>query len=236
MDLEQMLKRIEEGTQSEIAASKDFYDSLSEEYKQESAPTPTDIYQRDADALREESKKIRPRGSSALVVEVTDSVVNGDGVIGLAKKYNDAQDAVKHLRSQGEKNRADIMRKQYMEESFIPAIETVIRFSSPDEVLNCREALSALDKYALGTGSMSGYTASYIKQAYGDLLGKDLDGRFQHSDPYVCDAVSRVKRLVYVDNIRSAVGVAKQAKEMIDKGEHMANSDDYALLSKVANF
>lgn len=197
---------------------------------------PVDIYQRDAISIREEAKKVRPKGSSSMVRSVAKSVIEGDGSIGLAKMYDEAEDTVEELREQGERTRADIARKQYMEDKFIPAVETVIRFTSPDELLNCKDVLAALDKYALGTGSMSGYTASYIKQAYGDLLGKDLDGRFQHSDPFVCDAVNRIKRLVYIDNIRSAVGVAKQTKDMIDRGEHMANSDDYALLSKVANF
>lgn len=203
----------------------------------EEAPyVPVDIYQRDATSIRDEAKRVRPKGSSSMVRAVAKGVIEGDGSIGLAKMYDEAEDTVEELREQGERTRADIARKQYMEDKFIPAVETVIRFTSPDELLNCKDVLAALDKYALGTGSMSGYTASYIKQAYGDLLGKDLDGRFQHSDPFVCDAVSRIKRLVYIDNIRSAVGVAKQTKDMIDKGEHMANSDDYALLSKVANF
>lgn len=197
---------------------------------------PIDIYQRDASARLEESKKIRPKGSSSRVIAVTEKVIEGDGSIGLAKRYDEAEDTVEELREQGERGRSEIARRQYMEDVFIPAIETVIRFSSPDELLNCREALSALDKYALGTGSMKGYTASYIRQAYGDLLGKDIDGRFTRSDQFVCDAVSRIKNLVYMDSIRAAVGVANQAKKAIDKGEHMANSDDYALLSKVANF
>ena len=197
---------------------------------------PVDIYQRDATSIREEAKRIRPRGSSSLVRAVAKGVIEGDGSIGLAKRYDEAEDMVEELRKQGERTRADIARKQYMDDQFIPAIETVINFTSPDEMLNCKDVLTAFDKYAIGTGSMSGYTASYIKQAYGDLLGKDLDGRFQHSDPFVCDAVCRIKRLVYRDNIRSAIGVAKQAKTSVDKGEHMANADDYALLSKVANF
>ena len=232
MEVEQMVQNIRKGADEEIKESEAFYSSLPEDAEIETV----DIYQRDANAIRDEAKRIRPRGSSSLVRAVAKGVIEGDGSIGLAKMYDEAEDMVEELREQGERTRADIARKQYMEDQFIPAIETVINFTSPDEMLNCKDVLAAFDKYALGTGSMNGYTASYIKQAYGDLLGKDLDGRFLHSDPFVCEAVSRVKRLVYRDNIRSAVGVAKQAKDSIDKGEHMANADDYALLSKVANF
>lgn len=232
MEVEQMVQNIRNGADEEMKESEAFYSSLPEGAEAEAV----DIYQRDATSIRDEAKRVRPKGSSSMVRAVAKSVIEGDGSIGLAKMYDEAEDTVEELREQGERTRADIARKQYMEDKFIPAVETVIRFTSPDELLNCKDILAALDKYALGTGSMSGYTASYIKQAYGDLLGKDLDGRFQHSDPFVRDAVSRIKRLVYIDNIRSAVGVAKQTKDMIDRGEHMANSDDYALLSKVANF
>ena len=83
---------------------------------------------------------------------------------------------------------------------------------------------------------MKGYSASYIRQAYGDLLGKDIEDKFGASDPFVHEAIMRIKSLVFMDNIRSAVGLAKQTKERVDKGEHMASEDDYALLSRVANF
>lgn len=237
MDLDQMLKRIDDNTQAELESSREYYKSLSEPSdNEEAAAAPVDIYQRDAAARLDESKKTRPMGSSTMVREVAKGIIEGDGTIGLAKIYDEAKDTVEYLRDQGEKNRADIARKQYMEDSFIPSVETVIRFTSPDEVLNCKDVLSALDKYALGTGNMRGYTAAYIRKAYGDLLGKDLDGRFQHSDQFVADAICRIKNLVYNDNIRSAVGLASQVKKSVDKGEHMSNQEDYSLLAKVANF
>ena len=232
MEVEQMIQNIRNGADEEIKESESFYSSLPEDANVE----PVDIYQRDATSIREEAKRVRPKGSSSMVRAVAKSVIEGDGTIGLAKRYDNAEDIVEDLRERGERNRADIARKQYMEDVFIPAIETVIRFSSPDEMLNCTDVLKEFDKYALGTGSMSGYTASYIRKAYGDLLGKDLDGRFKTSDPFVSRAIMRIKSLVYADNIRSAMGVARQTKEAIDNGEHIANNDDYALLSRVANF
>lgn len=236
MDLNQMLQKIQESTDAELQASKEYYAELPEEDDAKQPEKPVDIYQRDAAARLEESKKRRPRGSSARVIAVTNKVIDGDGSIGLAKRYDEAEDMVEELVDQGERARADIARKQYMEDVFIPAIETVIRFTTPDEVLNCKEALSALDKYALGAGSMKGYSASYIRQAYGDLLGKDIEDKFGASDPFVHEAIMRIKSLVFMDNIRSAVGLAKQTKERVDKGEHMASEDDYSLLSRVANF
>ena len=233
MDLDQMLKRIDERTKKDLEESEAYYESLPE-----GVAEPVDVYQRDANARFEEFKKVRPRGSSALVLMVTKSIIDGEGMedSGLASAYDEAKDMVESLREQGENNRAEIARKQYMEDRFIPSIETVITYTSPDELLNCREALRALDKCALGVGSMDGYTASYVRSAYGDLLGKDLDNRFGTSDPYVCHAVGRIKSLVYQDKIRAAMGVAKQIKKSIDAGQNMANEDDYSLISRVANF
>lgn len=204
----------------------------------EAVPEFVDIYQNNASALLKESKAKRPRGSAPIVNIVTRAVISGDGVPGngLMHTSKRVKDEIKNLQEKGFRGRADILRKQYMEERFIPAVETVIRYSSPDELLNSNEALKALDQYAIGTGKSNGYTASYVRQAYGDLLGKDLDNRFDRSDAYVADIARRIKLLSAYDNIRAAVGLANQAKKAIDNGEHIAGEDDYALIVRVANF
>lgn len=212
--------------------------NISDKKKEEEQAPPqfVDIYQRDASAALEESKKRRPNGSSARVNAIADKIINGDGGMGLTCAYKRAKDTVDELKKSGFRNRADIAKNQYMEERFIPAVETIIRYSSPDELLNCRDVLSKLDKLALGVGAMPGYTASYVRQAYGDLLGKDLDNRFNTSDPVVTDAVRRIRVLSSMDKIRTAVGVAEQIKRKIENGQQIANDDDYALIVRVANF
>lgn len=197
-----------------------------------------DMYQQDVNEMRDESKKRRPRGSSPVVLASTKAAISGDGMPanGLAQSFKRAKEAVTALKTKGEPGRAELTAKQYMEDRFLPAVETIIRFSSPDELLNCKEALRILDKYALGTGSMSGYTASYVRSAYGDLLGKDLDNRFDKSDPAISQMVMRVRVLSDKGDIRNAIGVAKQAKRQIDNGENMASEDDYELISRVVAY
>jgi len=199
-------------------------------------PVFVDMYQQDVNKMRAESKKTRPHGSSPMVLAVTQSIINGDGMPGLAKAYDRAEETVEALKAKGEPGRADLMKQQYMEERFIPAVETVIRYSSPDELLNCKEALDALDKCALGVGKMNGYTASYIRQAYGDLLGKDLDGRFNKSDDAVQNAVFQIRAASASGNIRNAVGIAVRIKESIDNGKFLASDDDYDLIGRVATY
>lgn len=199
---------------------------------------PIDIYKQQTSRSRTEQKKTRPRGSSPIVLASAKAVISGDGMpaAGLAQAYKRAKDDRDMLKAKGEPGRADIVVNQYMEEHFLPAVETIIRYSSPDELLNCKPALSALDKLALGTGSMVSYTASYVRSAYGDLLGKDLDNRFGQSDAAVRDSVNRIKALSASDKIRSAIGVAKQIKKQIDDGECIASEDDYDIIGRVVAY
>lgn len=201
------------------------------------APEPVDIYQRNADARFEESKRVRPNGSPAIVKAAVESIINGDGVpgAGLAAAFKKAKVNSDLLRSRGDITRADMIRQQYMDENFIPAVEVVVRYSSPDELLNSKEAIKALDDLVLSAGNGRGYTASYIKTAYGDLLGQNLTG-YDRSDDTVIDGVRRIKTLSEMDNIRAAVGIAKQLKDKIDNGENIASPEDYDLIGRVVSF
>lgn len=229
-DLDKRIKEANEMVLTEEAIESDNGEEVVEES--------VDIYQRDSDAIREESSKRRPNGSSAMVKAVTQSVIDGDGVpaAGLASAHKRAEDDIDFYKKKGEPERANIARKQYMDEHFIPAIETVVNYTTPDEVLNCKDALDALDKYALVLGTAKGYTASYIRSAYGNLLGKDLYGDFNNSDSAVREMVCRIKLLADTDQIRTAVGLAKQIKKQIDNGDHIASDDDYAIIGRVAAF
>lgn len=236
MDLDQMMKNVKQMSREDLEASKAFYESTPEQEGVVEEKETIDLYERDASARRKESKKRRPNGSASRVKFIAKKIIEGDGSIGLEKTYKKYKDTTEKMKKNGWKHRADIVKRQYMEERFIPSVETIIRYSSPDELLNCRDALSMLDKLAMGEGRMSGYTESYVRSAYGDLLGKDLDGRFNTSDPTVAGVVTRIRCLVGNDNIRAAVGLAEQIKKQIDNGEHIASDDDYSLIMDVANF
>ena len=194
---------------------------------------PTDIYRLRANARYDEAQKSRPKGSSKLVKAVTECIINGDGGGGgLARSKRKAEDDSDVIAQSGDKARAKMLRQQYMEECFLPSVEAVINYTSPDELLNCKEALNALDSMALGDGSMKGYTAAYVRQAYGDQLGQ----KEGESDPAVIDAVRRIRKLVDDDQYRTAVGLAKKLKKSIDDGENIASDEDYALLGRIVSY
>jgi len=204
----------------------------------ETPAAPTDLYKRNAGSARAEQKKRRPNGSASIVKAVTKSVVTGDGQrgAGLAPAYKKARDDSDFFKKRGEEDRAEIVRNQYMEEHFLPAVEVVIAYSSPDELLNCREALAALDQYALGIGKTNGYTAQYVRSAYGNALGEDYSARTGKSDDYITRIVYRIKMLANGGSNREAISLAVSAKKDIDEGTHIASDGDYALIGRVASF
>lgn len=204
----------------------------------ETPAAPTDLYKRNVGSARAEQKKRRPNGSASIVKAVTKSVVTGDGQrgAGLAPAYKKARDDSDFFKKRGEEDRAEIVRNQYMEERFLPAVEAVIAYSSPDELLNCREALAALDQYALGVGKTNGYTAQYIRSAYGNALGEDYSARTGKSDDYITRIVYRIKMLANGGSNREAISLAVSAKKDIDEGAHIASDGDYALIGRVASF
>lgn len=205
---------------------------MAESQEQNIGYTPVDIYQRDQERIYDVSQKTYPKGSSKAVNMSVYAVIDGVGAEGLAKAYKRAQNDIEALKAQGERGRAEVRRNQYMQEDFLPAVEIVVNSTSPDEVLNSKKAMEELDKYALLEGSGKGYTATYIRQAYGDQLGQ-VSGE---DDANVRDCIMRINTLLDSGSVRSAVGLAKTLKEKIDNGEAMAGDISYDLLGRITSF
>ena len=195
-------------------------------------PPPVDVYQSKQERVYEVNQKKFPKGSSAVVNMAVNAVVGGAGGEGLARAFKRAKDDSDALKARGERGRAELRKQQYMQENFLPAVEIVVNSTSPDEVLNSKKALDELDKYVLLEGSGKGYTASYIRQAYGNQLGQQ-EGR---SDPSVKEKVRRINMLLDDGQIRTAYSMASGLKEKIDKGEAMADDIDYELIGRVVAY
>lgn len=239
-EYESSMKTIDDWEKQELSEiSKTDYNSLMEEPEGASSEAPSeswapiDIYRNNRRKAIVSNKKEFPRGSRTIVKAVVTTLINGsDGSEGLARAKKRAEDDIDILKAQGNKDRADIRLNQYMEEKFLPVVEAAISYSSPDEVLNCKEALSMLDKMALGVGSMKGYTAAYIRQAYGGVLGQNRGD----SDPSVLSEMRRIKALVSNDQMRTAIGLAQKLKKKVDNGEAMASPEDYAVIGRMVAY
>lgn len=191
-----------------------------------------DIYQVLQERLRDNNKKKYPNGSSAIVKMAAYAVLDGMGGEGLAKAYKRAKEDADALKEKGERGRAELRRKQYMQEYFLPAVELVVNSASPDEVLNSKQVLSELDDYTLLEGAGKGYTATYIRQAYGNQLGQ-VEGR---SDDSVRSGVREMNFLLDDGQIRAAFSIAKKLKDKIEKGDAMADDIDYDLICRVVAY
>lgn len=227
MQLEEIYKTIDDKAKAELKASQDFYRSLPE------GREPIDVYQRNQDRIHEVKQKSYPKGSSQAVNMATTAVIDGVGAEGLAKAYKRAQDDVDALKDQGERGRAEVRRQQYMQEYFLPAVEIVVNSTSPDLVLSNEKALQELDKYVLLEGSGKGYTATYIRQAYGNQLGQQ---QTSHSDPNVQSGVMRINALLDEGRVREALGIANDLLDKIKRGEVISDDVDFDLLGRVTSF
>lgn len=211
-----------------IAEANDEFISEEEEIV---APPPIDVLQTQRDIARDYAQKSYPRGSRTQVLATVQDVVNGVGTDSLGQAYERAKADAEAVDKMGDHRRAQIIKNQYMEEHFLPAVEVVVNFTSPDELLNCKKGLDTLDKYALGLGSMSGYTASYVREAYANALGQVS----QASSPEVSDSAMRLNGFLESDQMLLARSLAQKMLKKINEGKVIASEEDYNLFLNVAN-
>ena len=211
-----------------IAEANDEFISEEEEIV---TPPPIDVLQTQRDIARDYAQKSFPRGSRTQVLATVQDVINGVGTDSLGQAYERAKADAEAVDKMGDHRRAQIIKNQYMEEHFLPAVEVVVNFTSPDELLNCREGLKALDKYALGLGSMEGYTAAYVSNAYANALGQVS----QASSPEVTDSVMRLNGFLESDQMLLARSLAQKMLKKINEGKVIASEEDYNLFLNVAN-
>ena len=184
---------------------------------------PKDLYNETEKSLRDESRKTYPHGASTLMKKIAE-----EGLQALARAKKRAEVDSEYWKERGDEERAELVKQQYIEDHFLPTVEMVIIASTPDEVLNAKDVLKEFDDLTFEYGP--GYTASYIRTAYGDQLGNASNS----SDGYVRETVERIKMLAANDQIRAAYGMAKKLKDEIDKGNHTADDIDYEVITRVA--
>lgn len=183
-----------------------------------------------ADLMRrqrlKESQTPRPIGASPRVKADIEYVAKK-----LEREYNMAKDTVKTLTANGDTARARMVQDQYMNDTFLPVLESLTHIVPADELMNASTSLDQLDKYVLTPGgSGAGYARAFLQQLYSDGSGRTEP----RTDGFVEDAIRRVQWMVADGQIRTAVGLATKTKNAIDKGEHSASKDDYEVLQRVA--
>lgn len=190
-------------------------------------PAGVDLYNLMSRQRLADSKKPRAHGANPkLKVEIA-TVIDKSG---LARKFNLAKMDAEALAANGDKARSRMVMDQYMNDSFMPAIEAIVHMNSADELLNSSD-VDKLDEYVLTMGNaQKGFTKSLIASLYSE----EMQTMATASDSVVTDAVRRIKSLVADMQIRSAVGLANKTLQMVNTGQQSCSDDDYILLQKVA--
>ena len=197
-----------------------------ERQREQQPENPVDYYQQDAKKREQVLSKPRINGSTQKVLVDVCAVTSL-----LAPQYEKAKDDSERLASLGDKQGSRIVREQYMQDYFLPSVESLVATNSPEEVMNSTKALSEMDKLVLADGGRAdGYTYAFVSQLYQDGMG----GVLPTSDVTVEAAVREIVRLVQDDQIRAAVGAAQRIKDNIDAGENTASEEDYELIQNVA--
>lgn len=131
----------------------------------------------------------------------------------------------------GELEMADIVEQQYMQDTFQPVVDALIRLNSQEEVLASQDALEALDRLAMvpGGGKADGYTSVFVSSLY-----EPVEGQIFTSDAEVVDGIKKINSLCDSQQMRQAISVAKRLVDNITMGNNRATPDDYSFIQKIA--
>lgn len=186
---------------------------------------PVDTWQMYADARAEYAKKSFPNGATKKFGLAAESVLDG-----LKRAHTRSKMNIDNAKAHGDKMRARLWSQQYMEDYFMPAVDSLVLVGSADELLGMSEVLKKFDELALVDGaSGKGYTEALIRSMYDDQLGS----KKSRSDAIVRGAVKDIMRLVESGNIREATGKASKILDKINLGENAADDSDYDILQKI---
>ena len=186
---------------------------------------PVDTWQMYADARREYDRTSFPNGATKKYGMEAENALQA-----LSGAYEKAKANIESAAKRGDKMRAKLWRQQYMEENFMPAIDTLVLLGSADELLSMKDVLDRFDEKTILDGvSGKGYTAALIRSLYDGQLGSTR----AKSDALVKGAVVRASELADKGNIRAAVGLAGRMIQKIEAGENAADDYDYNLLQKI---
>lgn len=194
------------------------------ETTEETVAPPVDLYQQGASQRREKLTS-KGRGASPRLALSLEQILAGPLPIG----YKQAKHQSEQMEKQGDVRRSQLVKQQYMQEYYMPAVDALVRLSSPEQMLASEQVLKELDKFVLIPGSRgTGYTRAFVLSMYEEGVQP------AQSDHEVELAVNKVKQYCYDGLIRQAVGLADRTLSSIERGENYAIPEDFELLEQVS--
>lgn len=197
-----------------------------------------DLYDQNQKKDREVLKRRYSKGTSPIARFAALQVIEQPGPddLSLADHHEIAKARISDALKKGRKDTAEAVRRQYMEDHMLPAIEVVVRASSPDEVVNGEYIQKMLDRYvipAVGVYRGSGYTDQYVRTRYAEHLG---GGMQVVSDHTVSKYMREINRDLDEGRVRTALSRAKKCKKMVDRGDALSSDPDYELLTRIVSY
>lgn len=208
------------------------------ERKSDSELRGRDIYEDHKQKDRKVLDRVYTNGSSPIARHAVISVIEtpkADGFT-LADEWNKTRLAIQKALKHSRVDTAEAIRRQYMENHFLPAVVVVVNSSSPDEVVGSEYITKKLDAYAIPNISQShgpGYTEQWVKTRYAEHLG---GGRQAVSDPTVREYMRKINYNFDEGNPRTALSYAVKCKKMVDDGDALAGEADYELLERIVSY
>lgn len=185
---------------------------------------PVDIY----DTTRQQNRQVQGRSSYG-TRPYTKKILEQLEISPVKQAYRKALKDIEYLESAGDRQRANVVRQQYMEDYYMPAVDAAVRLGSKQDVLSSREILDSLDNLVILDGIRgNGYTASLVANLYEEGEAPTM------SDIEVQHALKDIVRHCNNGNIGVAIGLAKRIKDKIDSGNNIAIPEDYEIIQKVA--
>lgn len=189
-------------------------------------PESTDIFQEESNRQYENSKIKKPKGAPSRLNAVVKDLVEK-----AKPDFAKANDEIEQLKKRGEADKVKTVSNQYMQQTALPLVQSLVDEHGVEAVLNSDKALEQLDSIMItGNGTGKGYTQSYLKQMYKGNRGAEN----AQSDAEVTSAIRQITDMSNKNDIRSAVGLAQKMKQRIDNGELSATDDDYQTIQRVA--
>lgn len=193
-----------------------------------SSNPPTDLLQEQRNAWRDAEPR-KARGSRPKIKLDMTAIENS----GIRQQYKKTKDDSDYYNSIGNKQYSSMVKQQYMQDYFLPAIDAMVKLNGMEAMLANKEVLADLDTLTLLDGTRgSGYTEAFIRSMYNPE--SNAMGIVERSDAQVEQAVRDIKYLCETDQIRNAVGKAKEIKRSIDNGGNVASEEDYEVVQRVA--
>lgn len=219
--MEDLDKRIQEANDEMVTEVEETEEIIS-------SNQPTDLLQMQRNTWRDVEPR-QARGSRPKIKLDMTAVVNS----GIRQQYKKAKDDSDYYNSIGNKQYSSMVKQQYMQDYFLPAIDAMVKLNGMEAMLANKEVLADLDALTLLDGTRgSGYTEAFIRSMY--KPEQNAMSVVERSDAQVEQAVRDIKYLCETDQIGSAVGRASDIKRSIDNGENVASEEDYGIVQKVA--